>query len=345
MSSGQRRLGKYELKERLGRGGMAEVWKALDTQLQRYVAIKLLHTDLRADPNFMTRFVREAQAIASLRHPNIVQIHDFQASTDELDNTAYMVMNYIEGPTLAEYIRDTSRIGMFPPLADIVHVFASISSAIDYAHRRGMIHRDIKPTNIMLDRRHSPGQQMGKPILMDFGIVKLLGTSANTLTGTGSLIGTPLYMSPEQAQGHPGNERSDIYSLGVILYEICTGVRPFQGDNPSVIMLQHISAIPTHPGIINPNIRPALATVILRSLAKDPAARFPTASSMATAMLDALGMTPPPFLNPLPSRGDSTSGITYPTPTLSNSTPVQSRKPSSPSLPGQAQDLPLTPQF
>src|SRR5947209_4700486 len=185
MSSGQRRLGKYELKERLGRGGMAEVWKALDTQLQRIVAIKFLHTDLRADPDFMTRFVREAQAIASLRHPNIVQIHDFQAST-EPDNTAYMVMNYIEGPTLAEYIRNTSRIGMFPSLSDIVHLFVSISSAIDYAHRRGMIHRDIKPTNIMLDRRHSPGQPIGKPILMDFGIVKLLGTSANTLTGTGS---------------------------------------------------------------------------------------------------------------------------------------------------------------
>src|SRR5437867_4446296 len=228
MSTGPRRLGKYELQQRLGRGGMAEVWKALDAQLQRIVAIKFLHADLRTDPGFMTRFVREAQAIASLRHPNIVQIHDFQTST-EPDSPVYMVMNYIEGPTLAEYIRDTSRMGKFPSAADIVLLFASIGSAIDYAHSRNMIHRDIKPSNIMLDQKNASRQSTGKPVLMDFGIVKLLGASvANTLTGT--LLGTPHYMSPEQARGLPGDGRSDIYSLGVILYEICTGVRPFQGD-------------------------------------------------------------------------------------------------------------------
>src|SRR5947209_898321 len=131
MSSGPRRLGKYELQQRLGRGGMAEVWKALDTQLQRYVAIKFLHTDLRTDSNFMARFVREAQAIAALRHPNIIQIHDFQTSTDA-DDIAYMVMNYIEGPTLTEYIRDTSRLGKFPSPADIIYLFTSVGSAIDY---------------------------------------------------------------------------------------------------------------------------------------------------------------------------------------------------------------------
>src|SRR5215467_6548792 len=237
MSIEPRKYGKYELRERLGRGGMAEVWKAFDTQLQRYVAIKFLHADLRADPNFMMRFMREAQAIASLRHPNIVQVHDFHTSTEVGGTTAYMVMNYVEGQTLGEYIRSTSRIGNFPPATDIVHLFAAISSAIDYAHRRGMVHRDIKPSNILLERRLSSSRYpMGAPKLIDFGIVKLLGGSSNTLSGT--LLGTPNYISPEQARGDPGNERSDIYSLGVILYEMCTGVRPFQGDSPVAIMMQ-----------------------------------------------------------------------------------------------------------
>ncbi len=291
MSSGPQRLGKYELQQRLGRGGMAEVWKALDTQLQRYVAIKFLHADLRTDSDFMARFIREAQAIASLRHPHIIQIHDFQVSTGS--DTAYMVMNYIEGPTLAEYIRDTSRLGQFPPASDIVYLFTCIGSAIDYAHQCGMVHRDIKPSNIILDRRNKSRSQLGYPILMDFGIVKMLGASSSTLTGTGSLLGTPHYMSPEQARGQAGNERSDIYSLGVILYEICTGVRPFQGDNPTLIMMQHITAMPTPPALINPNIPPALAEVILRSLAKEPAERFPNALAMTQALSQAVNVVPP----------------------------------------------------
>ena len=245
MSAGPLRLGKYELQGRLGLGGMAEVWKALDTQLQRYVAIKFLHADWRTDPDFMTRFVREAQAIASLHHPNIVQVHDFQVapSSEGESALAYMVMNYIEGPTLAEYIGTTSRIGAFPSAAEIVHLFTAIGSAIDYAHQRGMVHRDIKPANILLDKQLPSRYQIGEPILTDFGIVKLLGvsssnsslggfsgllrsgTSSSTLGGT--LLGTPRYMAPEQAQGRPGNEYSDIYSLGVILYEICTGMVPF----------------------------------------------------------------------------------------------------------------------
>ncbi|MFL5657414.1 MAG: serine/threonine protein kinase [Ktedonobacteraceae bacterium] len=297
MSTGPRRLGKYELHERLGRGGMAEVWKALDIQLERYVAIKLLHADLENDPDFMKRFIREAQVVASLHHPNIVQVHDFQTSPSDSGNTtAYMVMDYVQGQTLTEYIRSTSRVGNFPPASEIVHLFACISSAIDYAHQRGMIHRDIKPANILLDQRNPSRYQMGMPILTDFGIVKLLGVSTNTLTGW--WLGTPLYISPEQAQGHPGNERSDIYSLGVILYEICTGVRPFQGDNPVAIIMQHISTTPTPPDLINPQITPALANVITRGLAKDPAARFPSASSMAAALADAFNMSTPANLHP-----------------------------------------------
>ncbi len=282
--------GKYELRERLGRGGMAEVWKAFDTQLQRFVAIKILHADLRSDPNFMTRFLREAQAIASLRHPNIVQVHDFHTASEEGDTIAYMVMNYVEGPTLAEYIYNTSRMGRFPPATDLVNLFVAISRAIDYAHQRGMVHRDIKPSNILLDKHFSSSRYpRGMPILTDFGIVKLLGSSSNTLSK--SLLGTPTYISPEQAQGDPGNERSDIYSLGVILYEICTGVRPFQGDTPIAIMMQHLTAMPTSPALINPNIPPALTEVILRCLAKEPAARYTRALEMTSAMADALNLS------------------------------------------------------
>src|SRR5712691_10234808 len=276
--TGPQRLGKYELRERLGRGGMAEVWKAYDPQLDRFVAIKILHTDLQADPEFSSRFSREARVIASLHHPNIMQIHDFQLarSPESGHSTAYMVMDYVEGQTLAHYIRATSRVGKFPPAADIVHLFTSISRAIDYAHQHGMIHRDIKPANILLDQRHTKHSSMGEPVLTDFGIAKMMGVA--TGTASGMWIGTPLYISPEQAQGHPGNERSDIYALGVILYEICTGVRPFRGDNAFSVVLQHVNMAPPPPSLVNPQIPTALADVILRSLAKDPAARFHSAS-------------------------------------------------------------------
>src|SRR5437763_2082697 len=149
MSTRPRRLGKYELQERLGSGGMAEVWKALDTQLQRYVAIKLLHANLKEDPHFIVRFEREAQLIASLHHPNIVQIHDFHIATSGEEGTiAYMVMDYVEGQTLANYIHSTSYRGKLPSPTEILQLFMSISLAVDYAHQQGMIHRDLKPANI-----------------------------------------------------------------------------------------------------------------------------------------------------------------------------------------------------
>jgi serine/threonine protein kinase len=298
-----RRLGKYELRERLGHGGMAEVWKAYDVQLQRFVAIKLLHPNLQADPTFVTRFQREAQVIASLRHPNIVQIHDFEvaqpstsptssmptttAQPSDPDNpVAYMVMSYIEGPTLAEYIASTSAKGHIPSPGEIVNLFASISLAVDYAHSKGMIHRDIKPANILLDKHMTARNPMGEPILTDFGLAKLLGVSAGTLTA--SSLGTPLYTSPEQASGYAGNERSDIYSLGVILYEMVTGVTPFRGESPMAVLAQHRNTVPTSPVLLNPTIPPALTLVIMTALAKDPNARFARATALTTAIADAL---------------------------------------------------------
>src|SRR6266480_2508988 len=291
-----KRLGKYELRERLGHGGMAEVWKAFDTQLKRYVAIKILHPKLLEDPNFVTRFELEAQLIASLHHPNIVQIHDFHVSRPpESDRTfAYMVMAYIEGETLASYIGHTSALGKIPSPGEIVNLFTSISLAIDYAHSLGMVHRDIKPANILLDKNNTAHNAMGEPILTDFGLAKLLGVSASTFTA--NQLGTPLYTSPEQARGYAGNERSDLYSLGVILYEMVTGVQPFRGTSPIEVLSQHLNATPTSPVLLNPNIPPALTMVIVTALAKDPNARFGSAATMTAAIAESLKVPVPEAL-------------------------------------------------
>ena len=291
-----KRLGKYELRERLGQGGMAEVWKAFDTQLKRYVAIKILHPKLLEDPNFVTRFELEAQLIASLHHPNIVQIHDFHVSRPpETDRTfAYMVMAYVDGETLASYIRHTSAQGKIPSPVEIVNLFTSISLAIDYAHGLGMVHRDIKPANILLDKNNTARNSMGEPILTDFGLAKLLGVSASTFTA--NQLGTPLYTSPEQARGYAGNERSDLYSLGVILYEMVTGVQPFRGTTPIEVLSQHLNATPTSPVLLNPNIPPALTMVIVTALAKDPNARFASAATMTAAIAESLKLPVPEVL-------------------------------------------------
>jgi serine/threonine protein kinase len=324
MSTDSRRLGKYELEKRLGQGGMAEVWKAFDTQLHRYVAIKMLHANFQNDPDFRARFQREAQLIASLHHPNIVQIHDFQIaqSPDSENPVAYMVMDYVEGQTLAEYIRSTSRMGKFPPPAEVVHIFTSISMAIDYAHSNGMVHRDIKPANILLDKRHTSRNPVGEPVLSDFGIAKLMGTTTAALSGT--WIGTPLYVAPEQALGQPGNERSDIYSLGAILYEIFTGIPPFQGDTPAAIMMQQVNALPTPPALINPNIPPAVTVVIMRCLAKNPAARFPSASSLTAALAEALNVPIPSGMGQPSYPADSMNMPTVLTPQSPNVSGISS---------------------
>jgi eukaryotic-like serine/threonine-protein kinase len=270
---------------------MAEVWKALDTQLQRYVAIKLLQANLQADPNFITRFTREAQIIAALRHPNIVKIYDFHISEESgtgtlgTDAIAYMVMEYIKGSTLAQYIYSTSHQKQFPPATEIIRLFTPISLAIDYAHQHGMIHRDIKPANILLDQSHTARNPMGEPILTDFGVAKLLSAASQTVTG--AVLGTPLYISPEQVQNRPVSKQTDIYALGVVLYEIFTGVPPFRGDSLTGIMIQHLTEIPAEPHVVNPNLPPALSAVLLKSLAKNPQDRYPSASALTAAIAEA----------------------------------------------------------
>jgi serine/threonine protein kinase len=325
-----RRLGKYELQKRLGHGGMGEVWKARDTHLQRNVAIKVLHEDWQVDQEFVTRFTREAQFIASLHHPNIVQIHDFQIAypPDVAFTTAYMVMDFVEGQTLGDFIRQTARRGIFPPAEDIIYIFTGISLAIDYAHKRGMVHRDIKPANIMLDRRPPVTNQLGKPVLIDFGIARL--QSAHTGTAVGMLLGTPHYISPEQAKGLHGDHRSDLYSLGIILYEITTGITPFRGETTMSVLVQHIRSVPTPPSLINPHIPPELSEVILKSIAKQPEDRFQSATELTIAAARALGVPVPRQL------------LIHASPSTSN-TPSASRPPDalslSPSLPLISSDV------
>ncbi len=330
MSISPRRIGKYELQEQLGHGGMAEVWKAYDVQLHRHVAVKLLHANLQEDPNFVARFEREAQLIASLHHPNIVQIHDFQVAFSEAEGTtAYMVMDYIQGQTLAHYINGTSRQGNIPYPEQVVQLFTSIGLAVDYAHSKSMIHRDLKPANILLDKQNTANNPVGEPILTDFGLAKLMGTSAATLTSTQP--GTPLYISPEQVNGYAGNERSDIYSLGIILYEMVTGILPFQGDDPTTVMAQHLKATPPSPRQFNPNIPEALEVVIQRCLSKDPNARFPNASSLAAAIAEGLNVPVPERLGKPAYPAEVVDMPTYLTPPPSNLLPHMT--PSSPSLP------------
>ena len=175
--------------------------------------------------------------------------------------------------------------------ADLLSLFYSISDAIDYAHRHGLLHRDIKPANILLDQRNTVRNAMGEPILTDFGIVKIMGSAAGTLTS--SSMGTPLYISPEQAQGHPDTAASDIYSLGVVLYEACTGRPPFRGESPFAILQQHIMTLPPLPEQFNPAISPALSAVIMRSLAKNPEERYPSAMALMGTLAVALNLTPP----------------------------------------------------
>ena len=292
---------------------MAEVWKALDSQLQRYVAIKLLHANLQADPDFISRFTREAQVVAALRHPNIVQIYDFHtsengaASISETNAIAYIVMEYIQGSTLANYIYSTSRKKQFPSAVEIIRLFTPISLAIDHAHQHDMIHRDIKPSNILLDQTHHRARNaMGEPILSDFGLAKVLSASAQTLTE--ATLGTPLYISPEQAQNRPVSKQTDLYALAVIFYEVFTGVPPFQGDSVTGIMLQHILETPVAPHLVNPNLPPALSEVILKGLAKEPQNRFSSASAMTTAIANAFDIPVPEDLkHAIPTTGDMKS--------------------------------------
>lgn len=273
---GQVLSGRYQIEELLGQGGMSAVYKARDPNLQRPVAIKLIHPHLSENEEFVRRFESEATAIARLRHPNIVQVYDFNHDGD----LYYMVLEYVAGETLQGRIKRLKAAGRLLPVRDALHYIIDICKAADYAHQRGMIHRDIKPANVMLDVN-------GNAILMDFGIAHILGGQQHTATG--AVLGTALYMSPEQIQGLHPDARSDIYSLGVTLFEALGGRPPFEADSAMTLMMMHLNDPVPDLSQLHSGISEEVRAIVNRALEKDRMNRFQTCAEMAAALEQALG--------------------------------------------------------
>lgn len=267
-------LGKYKITQHLGRGGMAEVYKGYREDLDRTVAIKLMHAFLVSEQDFLFRFKREARAMAKMRHTNIVSVYDFDVHGD---NIYYLVMEYVAGGTLKEKLTELAQKGLRLPLEHVIRISLEVANALTYSHSREMVHRDIKPANIMLD-------ETGKAILTDFGIVKLVGGQSMAFTATGALIGTPAYMSPEQALGKPGDARSDLYSLGILLFQMATGQLPYAADTPLAVVMKHVNDPLPLPVTFNPEVPQAVQEIILRAMAKEPEDRYQSAAEMAAAL-------------------------------------------------------------
>jgi len=265
-------LGAYRILNRIGQGGMATVYKAYQPSMDRHVAIKVLPGQLAESPEFVTRFQQEARFIAKLEHPHILPVFDY----GEDHGITYFVMRYFEAGTL----KNKMEAG---PLAiqEIDRIFTQLADALGYAHARGIVHRDLKPANALVDAD-------GNLFLTDFGIAKLLESASPRLTQTDAIMGTPAYISPEQAQARPVDQRSDIYSLGIILYEMVTGRVPYVADTPLAVILQHVSDPLPLPSIVKTDISPAIEQVILKALAKNPSDRFATTAEFVAAWKRAL---------------------------------------------------------
>jgi serine/threonine protein kinase len=264
-------LGKYRILEPLGRGGMAQVYKAYHPQLDRYMAIKILRSDLVESKEFLKRFRTEAHAVSGLRHANIVQVFDF----DVQDDYYYMVMELLEGDTLRTLLSNYRVHNQRMPLTEIVRILRDILSGLSYAHAEGIIHRDIKPANIMLTKK-------GRAVLTDFGIAQIVGSTQHTVSG--ALMGTLNYMAPEQGFEGICNSRSDIYSLGIVLYEMLTGYTPFDADTPLAILMKHLNDPLPLPTQVDPAIPHSLEMIVLKALSKDPDDRFQSAEEMSKAL-------------------------------------------------------------
>lgn len=270
--------GRYNIEALLGQGGMSAVYRAYDPNLRRPVAIKLIHSHLSADPEFIGRFEEEAAAVAQLRHPNIVQVFDFNHDAD----VYYMVMEYLPGESLQDRLKALSAAQQRFPLTTTASIIGTVADAVAYAHERGTIHRDLKPANVML-------MPQGQPVLTDFGVAKIIGGQRHTATG--AVIGTPAYMSPEQVKGEHLDGRADIYSLGVMLFEMAAGRPPFEGDSAMTVMLKHINEPVPDIRKEVPDMPDGLVAIIEKALAKQPEQRFQSAAQLSAA-LRALAQTP-----------------------------------------------------
>jgi serine/threonine protein kinase len=304
-------LGRYRLIQRIGQGGMGEVWLAEDPRLHRQVAIKTLPVRTQGDREYLQRFEREARAAAALNHPHILPVHDFgEQQLANGQSITYLVMPYIQGGSLSSRITWLMNNHAGMPQQEAIQYLWQAAEAIDYAHAQGVIHRDIKPANMLL-------RDANWLMLADFGIARIM-TDQERLTQTGMGFGTPEYMAPEQAQGQ-AVPASDLYSLGVIAYELFTGRVPFKADTPYATTIQHIMSPPPPPRQINPSLSPAVEQVLLRGLAKDPAQRAPSARAFVSALQQALAGAPYEatlFKQALPSMGGAPinpAGMGYPT--------------------------------
>ena len=269
-------LGKYRVLEPLGRGGMARVYRAYHPQLDRYVALKILRSDLVDDEEFLMRFRREARAIAALRHSNIVQVFD----SDVEENIYYIVLELLEGDTLKTRLNDYRVRDEHMPLGEIVRVMLDVLDGLAYAHSEGMVHRDLKPANILLTKR-------GEAVITDFGIAQIVGSTQHTASG--ALMGTLNYMAPEQGLEGQSDVRSDIYSLGIMLYEMLTQRVPFDADTPLAVLMKHLNDPLPLPRQIEPGIPEPFERVVLKALSKRPADRHQNAEEMAEALYEAAG--------------------------------------------------------
>jgi eukaryotic-like serine/threonine-protein kinase len=293
---------RYEIGDLLGRGGMAEVYLATDRVLDRPVAVKVLGSWLVNDGTFVERFRREALAAARISHPNLVAV--FDAGSEE--DLHYIVMEHVPGETLADVLRHDGRV----PPTRATRIASSVGDALGVAHAAGIVHRDVKPANVML----TPD---GRVKLMDLGIAR--GIEGESITRASSILGTAGYLSPEQARGERVDHRSDIYSLGCVLYEMLTGRQPFEADNPVAVAFKHVHEAPLPPTSLEASVPPALEAVVLRAMEKDPASRFPSVADMTSALHGSASPAPPiDATHPLPPSEATTplmaAGATVPPP-------------------------------
>jgi serine/threonine-protein kinase len=294
--------GRYRLEEKIGVGGMAEVYRAYDLTLNRTVAVKILYPQFASDADFVERFKREAQAAANLSHPNIVNVYDWGAE----NSTYYLVMEHLVGQNLKQIIQ---KKGALPPSL-VVDIGRQVAAALQFAHKRNIVHRDIKPHNIIITDE-------GEVKVTDFGIARTL---TSNLTQTGAILGTAYYISPEQAKGEEVSPLSDIYSLGVVLYEMSTGQLPFQGETPVAVALKHIQEEPPLPQKLNPAVPSSLQAVILKALARDPLLRYQSAEELRQDLAKALAPDESSFVD------DEEATLVLPPETLKTATPAKSKR-------------------